>query len=576
MKFSKFIINNYRAVKRIEIPISNTLIPIIGINESGKTSVLKGILAFDKLKDSYNKGEHLNFKNKYELGKQECSIEADVHFESAEEVDILAKKLKLNVGDKLHEILKECFTEGKSIRIARSLNEMKYKITNLECTDENTANKIVDLLPFILYFDDFSDRVPEKIEFPANYKEEPNKLNKKGVNAEWRSLIEEVFIRSTNGAYSLSDFLKIDENDEQDGLLSDVSDVLNKEIIEEWKKLKQKGRLNLVDDEEVMGLDIKFTPPKTKEKGYIFEFKVVDQTLEKRKRRFNITERSKGFQWYFNFIIKLKFNSKYKDNPSNAIYLLDEPGSYLHSSAQEELLKELKEISKENTLFYCTHSQYLLDPNVINVSSIKIALKSEAKVNVYPFSSYGLNKSQGALTPLLDALHLKTGLSEINTNNILITEGITDYYLLTMLMQWHREWENTNIKIIPGAGAANLKDLISIAIAGSEKYLVVLDNDSEGKKAFKRYSEFFGESQNPNFYIYENKERNFVLEDYIQEKDREEILKATGAQDIKSAITTLYFLEDKHLKERLIKKVDFTRLSSLKEHISNHFHSKKG
>jgi predicted ATP-dependent endonuclease of OLD family len=47
MNVKHFSIKNYRAIKEIDISLRYSLIPIIGINESGKTSILQAILAFD-------------------------------------------------------------------------------------------------------------------------------------------------------------------------------------------------------------------------------------------------------------------------------------------------------------------------------------------------------------------------------------------------------------------------------------------------------------------------------------------------------------------------------------------------
>jgi predicted ATP-dependent endonuclease of OLD family len=65
MNVKHFSIKNYRAIKEIDISLRYSLIPIIGINESGKTSILQAILAFDFRRDKYNKGEHLEYQNKY-------------------------------------------------------------------------------------------------------------------------------------------------------------------------------------------------------------------------------------------------------------------------------------------------------------------------------------------------------------------------------------------------------------------------------------------------------------------------------------------------------------------------------
>lgn len=572
MKYIKFIIDNYRAIEHVEVPISDSLIPIIGINESGKTSVLKAILAFDKLKDNYNKGDHLNYKNKYTYKEQTSSIKAYVLIETDSEVQKLSRKMKLKVGDPLFDVLSEYMNNKKPIIISRSLNTKDYNIEEFPIDDssKDMANKLFELLPIILYFDDFSDRVPETIDLPINYIEKGVRTGN-SVQAEWRSLLEEIFIRSIDGDYEIQDFLQMDDPDDKAALLSDVSDQLNKDIIDEWKKLKLKGSSALANDEDDLELRINYTAPTEEYNKYKFEFKVVDKTLKQKQRLFNVTERSKGFQWYFNFIIKLKFNSKYKDNPSNAIYLLDEPGSYLHSSAQEELLSELKAISSNNTLLYCTHSQYLLDPDKINISTIRIAMKQGGSIELKNFNSYGKSYNQGALTPLMDALHLKTGLENIDTKNIIITEGITDFYLFKMLIEYRKEFQGFDLQIIPGAGAQNLKDLISLSIAWSSKYLVLFDQDVAGRQAYKKYLAYFGSSEKHNFRFYNDKEKTFVLEDFILEGDREQILKSTDSSDLKSAIISLYFLEDLNKRRRIIKKLDDTNLCSLSRIIDEHF-----
>ena len=60
MKYKKFIIENYKAITNtIEIDLEkNSLIPIIGINECGKTTILNAIFAFDSYNDSFDSSIH--------------------------------------------------------------------------------------------------------------------------------------------------------------------------------------------------------------------------------------------------------------------------------------------------------------------------------------------------------------------------------------------------------------------------------------------------------------------------------------------------------------------------------------
>ena len=66
MKIIKFRIQNYKAISDASIKLNYSINPIIGVNESGKTSVLHAILAFDKNRDKINSGVHLEFQNKYQ------------------------------------------------------------------------------------------------------------------------------------------------------------------------------------------------------------------------------------------------------------------------------------------------------------------------------------------------------------------------------------------------------------------------------------------------------------------------------------------------------------------------------
>ena len=67
MKYTKFTLKDYKAIAgELEIDIKKSLLPIICINESGKTSILWGIFAFDEANDALNEGRHMkNVGNLY-------------------------------------------------------------------------------------------------------------------------------------------------------------------------------------------------------------------------------------------------------------------------------------------------------------------------------------------------------------------------------------------------------------------------------------------------------------------------------------------------------------------------------
>lgn len=90
-----------------------------------------------------------------------------------------------------------------------------------------------------------------------------------------------------------------------------------------------------------------------------FHVKDVD-TLSKAK---TADQRSDGFKQFVSFLLTVSAQDK-NEELSNTILLLDEPESHLHPLAQEHLLVELIKLTKNNRnnfVFFATHSNYMID-----------------------------------------------------------------------------------------------------------------------------------------------------------------------------------------------------------------------
>jgi hypothetical protein len=73
-----------------------------------------------------------------------------------------------------------------------------------------------------------------------------------------------------------------------------------------------------------------------------------------------IGARSRGFIWFFSFLAWF-FQQQKSGKPM--ILLLDEPGVYLHASAQKDLLRFIeKELNGTHQVVYTTHSSFMIDP----------------------------------------------------------------------------------------------------------------------------------------------------------------------------------------------------------------------
>lgn len=544
MHFRSFRISDYRAIASAEVPVSNNLIPLIGVNESGKTSILQAIFAFDKNGDSTGGGVHLAYQNRYNIGAGACSIAAEVQITNDDFV-ALSGELRLTEESDLFASLKSCVEAEKTFILERRLDleGRPYSVQGLDGADEwpRLATAIQRRLPFILYFDDFTDRVPTSIDFQRADNDRGYRYSTGSITP-WQRVIEEIVQRATDSEYSLSTFIRIEDEADRAGVLADITDELAAEIIGAWKVLKR-GSPSLADDADDLELELKYESS-ADGKRFSFKFVVRDRSTS-RSRFFSIQERSKGFQWFFNFSMRLRFNPKYRENVRGAIYLLDEPGSYLHASAQEELLNSLKEISMSNTILYCTHSQHLLNPEKLNIGQARIVAKEEGIVKVIPFGDAPVTKYQGALTPLHEALRLQVGMFGMPVRAALISEGITEFYLLHLMARHREGWALNGVHVIPGAGVDQLAPLISFAIAFTDRFVVLMDSDKAGLRARERYSEFFNGAVNDQLLLLRTPDAvdDLELEDLLSPADQLRLLTSTNSRDAKAAIIRMHFAE---------------------------------
>lgn len=417
MKYLSFTIKKYRAIDSDLTLVldKHRLVPIIGINECGKTTILHAIFAFDYHNDSFNENIHhlQDVNNLYKPGqKANAAVSAEIQINWSEFKEILDDSNIINEqGVQSYQRKKQQFPE--TLLIIRDLVTKSYNINCSLFTNAILNDKICRILlrklPFILYFDDFRDSFPEEIEI-----RQEEKSNPKG----WLAIVERLF-QKTDQNFSIFD-LEIDPR-ERKSIISKVQNALNQTLTREWQNFK-------LDESDALKINLEYFPQESAESGINkpakIKFEILETDRKGEQHFFYIRDRSKGFFWFFNFVMKLEFNPKIISNDGiDAIYLLDEPGSYLHAAAQTKLCKKLKDLSLANYVIYCTHSHYLLDPDIIPISSIRISEKVGADFNISLFTIYNYDLDKGnknAFQPIYDALQIKPFALDISSNNVII------------------------------------------------------------------------------------------------------------------------------------------------------------
>lgn len=105
---------------------------------------------------------------------------------------------------------------------------------------------------------------------------------------------------------------------------------------------------------------------KQDEINMIFEMdsNVVNIYIKSSDKIMSFSERSNGLRWYISLFIDILAQKNNRENP--ILFLLDEPGVYLHVNAQKKILELFQDLTKtKNQVIYTTHSPYMINEDEI-------------------------------------------------------------------------------------------------------------------------------------------------------------------------------------------------------------------
>jgi len=269
---------------------------------------------------------------------------------------------------------------------------------------------------------------------------------------------------------------------------------------------------------------------------------------------FKPEQRSKGFQWFLSFYLRLNAER----NETN-IVLIDEPGLYLHAKAQRDVLKVLEKISDESQVVFSTHSPYLIDTK--RLDRVRLILKND-KDGTRIENKIHKEADVETLTPIITAigLDISRDFSIAGKKNIIL-EGISDYYFLHALKKYTKTDESN---FIPCVGAPKIPQIVSLLIGWDLEFLVVLDNDNEGKRIKKKLSEKLTIKNKKIIFVSE--QSDYSIEDLLTHEDFNNfVLDETKNKD--KSVSNSKFLKDKKLDKVLLTKKFFESVKNNKSKI---------
>lgn len=500
MKYIKFEIENYKGVKKLELDLSiepdHKIYTLIGLNESGKTTILEAINDFEY--DVPVSLRHMLIP-KNAAGGFTGDVIIKAHLELSDDdkknisTFIKSKKTfkEIVLLDKFTLERKYTFNNstptGSSRKYSHFIQVRKTEKSKHTSMDDQLNEEVwlyikAKLFPEIIFYRDFLSTFPEKIYLQPD----PNKVKER----EYFSIIEDV-LTSVSPSYNIQTSLldrlitPTDANRQaREAVENEMAAKISSTVFDAWNKIQKVSKKEIVVKAEQDPNDERFYLKLNVKEGH---------------QTFAISERSLGFRWFFTFLLYTEFRKERIKTSGEILFLLDEPASNLHPAAQQSLLDTFKTITTKSRLVYTTHSHHLINPAWLNTAYIiknngleykeddgfnskkteVEAFKYKQFVSIYPTETTYFQ-------PILEVLDYKPGLLEY-VPNIVITEGKFDYFTFRFFKEIIFENKSNNYTFYPGHGATKLDLPIGLYESWGKQYIVILDSDKEGVAQKKRY-----------------------------------------------------------------------------------------
>lgn len=520
MQFSFFEIDNFRGIQHVKIDLGSTpeslIYALVGLNESGKTTVLEAINHFTYKNDdtldplelpgysisdvhslipiahqsNFNGDISLKFGlilNQADEDLIKNYMKSELDFNLTEDIKEIVVHQKIPFKDSKHDTTSKANSTWR-IKL-RGTQGKKRKVTDYKSNEPGwiqVVNYITKMMPSVLYFPNFLFDFPDKIFLEDTATQDQT--------SEFYRLVLQDILDALNQNLDLKTHVlarakstdPIDQQHLEQVLLSMGRNVTDT-VFTAW---------NGIFDQQVKDKKVIIKSAKDEKGRYYLEFKLEDAD-----GYYYINQRSLGFRWFFVFLLLTKYRGDRKDAPNDLLFLFDEPASNLHPSAQTQLLESFKKFPPKCRVIYTTHSHHLINPKWLE--SIFV-VKNEGLDYKSDLSTYSSSKTNISVTkyrefaikhpdqtdyyrPILDVLDFTPSRFD-NIPKVVMLEGKNDFYTLSYMQEY---LGGDRINLLPGTSSSNLDPLIRLYISWGANFVVLLDSDKEGRNQRARYEEMF-------------------------------------------------------------------------------------
>lgn len=509
MRYKSFYIKNYKGIKELTIDLDRdpktNIITLVGLNESGKTTILEAISLFSVepvasvIHKLIPKSKKFSFNGTIEI---HATLQLDEEDEKA--VQSFCKSQDFKNIQPIKEFTQKIVYEFKDSEYKEEISGWEYEFSlnglkrkkqynrtyNPETPEFEAIQKFIcsNLIPPIIYYPNFLFDFPIRI-----YLEESTTEDKEQKT--YRAVLNDIMDTFNEGLNIQDHIIKRLRNPSEgtnealESTIERMSVQITKVVFTAWGQLF-----------DSKGKEIRLKPaidPAT-------DLAYLEVKLKEGTEQFQISERSLGFKWFFTFLLFTEFRKNRLSDKGEILFLLDEPASNLHSTAQKNLLITFEQLVSKCKMIYTTHSHHLINPKwlsgayIVKNKAIDYekefdALTENTDVEATIYKQFVVNhpEQRTYFQPILDAIEYSpSNLEEVP--NIILTEGKNDYYTFKYLNEIIFQNEFQHIKLYPGNGADRNNQIIATYLAWGRDFTILLDGDKAGEEAKKRYIKEFG------------------------------------------------------------------------------------
>lgn len=472
MKLKFFRVQNFRSFMDSGWVSCQDITAIAGVNEAGKSNLLKGLWKLKPAFQSDNKILHNDLpRDKFE------------QLMSGEEMpEFVSGKFKLEPRDL--SLLRKYFPTIKpfdTCTISRTLSG-KYLVEVPVQVPEDKAEKLhnflLRIMPGFIYYSNYGN-LDSNIYLPQML----NRFNRNGVNAMLpakKRTIKLLLLYVGITPEMLKEDIPL--------LFSESSDT-HLTAAQLYELIQKKESYQKLFDEAGKRLSKEFSEMWHQGK-YTFEFSFEGENLkiwvtDEKGNKAPLEERSVGMQWFLSFF--LVFSQESKLFYTNTVLLLDESGMTLHSLAQQDLVHFMEKLAENNQILYSTHSSFMIPTEHLNRAKVVYKDKNGYSIVSNELKLNEERSNEASLLPVQSAVGIQVSRSILNNSFPVIVINESEQYLLTSIKNFltgKGKVKTKNDVVFVHAGINGLDGTAQVLSEGRSLPGVFLANDEIAQKMY--------------------------------------------------------------------------------------------